>query len=244
LNNLKRYGFAGPIHLINPRRAEIFGQPCYADFKSLPEVPDHMVVLVPAAGVIETLKAGAAAGARSATVFSAGFGEGFDAEAAARGRELAQVIAATGLGVSGPNCMGNICAASRLVTFTEERPLTIERGPVALVGQSGGMMIFTNLALQERGVFPGLSHHQRQRGRALGRRLRRLLRRSAAAQGHHHLCRGGVGPRQVQGRLPHGTRRRQVDRRGQARSSPRRAHRRHGAYRLARGTDRGLRRGR
>jgi acyl-CoA synthetase (NDP forming) len=154
LNNLKRYGFAGPIHLINPRRAEIFGQPCYADFKSLPEVPDHMVVLVPAAGVIETLKAGAAAGARSATVFSAGFGEGFDAEAAARGRELAQVIAATGLGVSGPNCMGNICAASRLVTFTEERPLTIERGPVALVGQSGGMMIFTNLALQERGVFP------------------------------------------------------------------------------------------
>jgi acetyltransferase len=153
-HNLKRYGFAGPIHLINPRRTELFEQPCYADFKSLPETPDHMVVLVPAAGVIGTLKAGAAAGARSATVFSAGFGEGFDAEAAARGHELAQVIAATGLGVSGPNCMGNICAASRLVTFTEERPLTIERGPVALVGQSGGMMIFTNLALQERGVFP------------------------------------------------------------------------------------------
>jgi acetyltransferase len=50
--------------------------------------------------------------------------------------------------------MGNICARSRLVTFTEERPLTVQPGPVALVGQSGGMMIFTNLALQERGISP------------------------------------------------------------------------------------------
>ena len=113
-----------------------------------------MVVLVPAAGVIDTLRRGAAAGARSATVFSAGFGEGFDSEAAALGRELAAVIAQTGLGVSGPNCMGNVCAKSRLVTLTEDRPLAVRPGPVALVGQSGGMMIFTNQALQERGIWP------------------------------------------------------------------------------------------
>ncbi len=153
-HNLQRYEFPGAVYLINPRRNEIWGTPCYPDFKSLPEPPDHMVVLVPAAGVVETLRAGAAAGARSATVFSAGFGEGFDADAAARGRELAAVIAETGLGVSGPNCLGNVCAKSRLVTLTEDRPLTVERGPVALVGQSGGMMIFTNQALQERGISP------------------------------------------------------------------------------------------
>jgi acetate---CoA ligase (ADP-forming) len=153
-HNLNRYEFPGAIHLINPRREEIWGQPCYPDFKSLPEAPDHMVVLVPAAGVIEALRSGAAAGARSATVFSAGFGEGFDQKAAALGRELVAVIADTGLGVSGPNCLGNVCARSRLVTLTEDRPLTVQSGPVALVGQSGGMMIFTNQALQERGLFP------------------------------------------------------------------------------------------
>ena len=153
-HNLNRYQFPGPIYLINPRRTEIWGQPCYPDFKALPEAPDHMVVLVPAAGVIDTLKRGAAAGARSATVFSAGFGEGFDAQAAALGRELAAVIADTGLAVSGPNCMGNVCARSRLVTLTEDRPLAVRPGPVALVGQSGGMMIFTNQALQERGIWP------------------------------------------------------------------------------------------
>ncbi|HEY7302325.1 MAG TPA: acetate--CoA ligase family protein [Xanthobacteraceae bacterium] len=150
--NLNRYQFPGPIYLINPRRSEIWEKPCYPDFRSLPEPPDHLVVLVPAGGVIETLRSGAAAGARSATVFSAGFGEGLDSEAAKRGRELAEVIEATGLGVSGPNCMGNVCARTRLVTLTEDRPLKLNEGPVALVGQSGGMMIFANSALEERGI--------------------------------------------------------------------------------------------
>src|SRR5947209_13995182 len=150
--NLNRYEFPGPIHLVNPRRTEIWDKPCYPDFQSLPEPPDHLVVLVPATGVIETLRSGAAAGARSATVFSAGFGEAFDPEAAKLGHELAAVIEATGLGVSGPNCMGNVCAKTKLVTLTEDRPLRLNEGPVALVGQSGGMMIFTNSALEERGV--------------------------------------------------------------------------------------------
>jgi acetyltransferase len=150
--NLNRYKFPGPVYLINPKRTEIWDKPCYPDFASLPEPPDHLVVLVPAAGVIETLRSGAAAGARSATVFSAGFGESFDTDAAVLGRELADVIEQTGLGVSGPNCMGNVCAKSRLVTLTEDRPLKLREGPVALVGQSGGMMIFTNSALEERGI--------------------------------------------------------------------------------------------
>ena len=121
--------FPGPIYLVNPRRTEIWDKPCYPDFQSLPEPPDHLVVLVPAAGVIETLRSGAAAGARSATVFSAGFGESFDTEAAALGRELSPVIEETGLGVSGPNCMGNVCAKSKLVTLTEDRPLTLQARP-------------------------------------------------------------------------------------------------------------------
>jgi acyl-CoA synthetase (NDP forming) len=150
--NLQRYEFPGPVYLINPRRSEIWGSPCYPDFAALPEPPDHLVVLVPAPGVPDVLRSGAAAGARSATVFSSGFGEGYDSEGAKLGRELAGVIAETGLAVSGPNCMGNVCAKSRLVTLTEDRPLRLRAGPVALVGQSGGMMLFLNQALEERGM--------------------------------------------------------------------------------------------
>jgi acetate---CoA ligase (ADP-forming) len=152
LRNLKQYEFPQPLYLVNPRRTEIGGDRCYPDFKSLPEPPDHLVVLVPAPGVPEVLRSGAAAGARSATVFSSGFGEAYNSDAAPLGRELKAVIAETGLAVSGPNCMGNICAKTRLVTLSEDRPLLLREGPVALVGQSGGMMIFLNAALEERGM--------------------------------------------------------------------------------------------
>src|SRR3984885_11478900 len=103
--NLTRYEFPGAIYLVNPRRSELWDRPCYPDFKSLPEPPDHLVVLVPAPNVPELLRSAAAAGARSATVFSSGFGEAGDVEGADHGRRLAAVLADTGLGVSGPNCM-------------------------------------------------------------------------------------------------------------------------------------------
>src|SRR5579864_2566536 len=130
--NLTRYEFPGPIYLVNPRRTTIWDRPCYPDFTSLPEPPDHLVVLVPASNVPEVLRSGAAAGARSATVFASGFGEAGDPEGREHGRRLAAAIAETGIGVSGPNCMGNVCSKSRLVTLTEERPLLLRQGPIAL----------------------------------------------------------------------------------------------------------------
>ena len=149
--NLTRYGFNGPIYLINPNRTEIWGRPCHPDIATLPEPPDHLAILVPAPGVLPVLRDAAAAGARSATIFSAGFGEAHDPAGRARRQELAALVAATGLAVSGPNCMGNVCGASRLVTLTDFRPMRVGPGPVALVGQSGGVMIFAQTVLEERG---------------------------------------------------------------------------------------------
>ncbi len=153
--NLQRHGFPGPTYPINPNRAEIFGHKCYRDLAALPEPPDHLVVLVPAAGVVPVLREAAALGARSATVFSAGFGEASDAEGEDRRRALSALIAETGLAISGPNCMGNICARSRLVTMSDTRGTTITPGPVAMVGQSGGVMLFVHAVLDERGLGVG-----------------------------------------------------------------------------------------
>ncbi len=151
-NNLRRYAFPGNVYLINPRRDEILGEKCYPDFAALPEAPDHLLVVVPAPAVSDILASGAAAGARSATVFSSGFGEAFDEAGAELGKTLRETIARTGLGVSGPNCMGNICKPSRLITFTEDRPIDMTLGDIAMVGQSGGVMLFVNQALEERGM--------------------------------------------------------------------------------------------
>jgi acyl-CoA synthetase (NDP forming) len=153
--NLNEYKFPGNIYPFNPSRKELYGQTCYGDFTSLPEKPDHLVVLVPAQHVPAILKAGAAAGARSATVFSSGFGEAFDDSATELGRQLREVIEETGLAVSGPNCMGNVSGKASFVTLTEDRPMKPGAGPVALVGQSGGVMIFVSHALEERGMKAG-----------------------------------------------------------------------------------------
>ncbi len=152
LRNLRRYDFPGQIYLMNPARDEVMGEKCYRDFAALPEPPDHLLIVVPAKAVADVIEQGAAAGARSATVFSSGFGESFDAVGAALGARLRAVIAKTGMGVSGPNCMGNICKPARFVTLTEDRQLDMTLGDVALVGQSGGVMIFVNAALEERGM--------------------------------------------------------------------------------------------
>jgi len=150
--NLRRYDFPGPVYPVNPRRDQVWNMRCYRSFADLPEPPDHVVVVIPASQVPETLRAAAAAGARSATVMSSGFGEAEDAAAQSLAETLRQTIAETWLAVSGPNFMGNIHAPSRLMTLTDDRPHRIAEGPVAIVAQSGGLAMAIKRTLEERGI--------------------------------------------------------------------------------------------
>jgi acyl-CoA synthetase (NDP forming) len=150
--NLRRYQFPGAVYPLNPRRDQVWNMRCYRSFAELPEPPDHVVVVIPAPLVSDTLRAAAAAGARSATVMSSGFGEAGDAAAKALAVALSETIAETGLAVSGPNCMGNIHAPSRLMTLTDDRPHRIAAGPVAIVAQSGGLAMAIKRTLEERGI--------------------------------------------------------------------------------------------
>ena len=47
-NNLIKYKFEGGLYPINAKRDTVWGVPCYKDFASLPDKPDHVLVLVPA----------------------------------------------------------------------------------------------------------------------------------------------------------------------------------------------------
>lgn len=155
-NSLKRTGFKGPIFPVNPRNETIWGgEPCYKDLASLPEPPDHVVVLVPGRAVIDTIRAAGAAGARSATIFSSGFGEGGDEDGRALGAELRAAIAEAKIAVSGPNCLGNLAAPSNFMTLTDRRIRELKRGPVAIFGQSGGIVTAIYRSLMNRGVQPG-----------------------------------------------------------------------------------------
>ena len=69
LANLERQGYAGTIHLINPRRAEIAGRACLASVADLPEGVDVAVLAIPRDAVLETVRALAARGVGGAIIF-------------------------------------------------------------------------------------------------------------------------------------------------------------------------------
>ena len=157
-NSLKRTGFKGPIYPVNPRSETVWGgETCYKDLASLPEAPDHVVVLVPGRAVIDTIRAAGKAGARSATIFSSGFGEGGDEEGRKLGAELSAAIEDAQMAVSGPNCLGNLAAPSSFMTLTDRRIRELKRGPVAIFGQSGGIVTAIYRSLTNRGIQPGFA---------------------------------------------------------------------------------------
>jgi acetyltransferase len=150
---LRRFAFPGPIYPVNPRNKTVWnGEACYASLSDLPEAPDHVVVIVPGAAAIDAVTEAGKVKARSATVFTGGFGEGGDP----KGRELAlklrQAIDSATLAVSGPNCLGNLAAPHRFMTIPDDRIVELELGPVAIVGQSGGIVMAIQRALAARGV--------------------------------------------------------------------------------------------
>jgi acetate---CoA ligase (ADP-forming) len=154
-NNLIKYKFEGGLYPVNSKRETIWGVPCYKDFTSLPDKPDHVLVLVPARFAVQVLRDAAAAGARSATIVTSGFSELQDAESQRLAAELAQAIEDTGLAVTGPNCLGNLSAGEKLFTNIDDRIVTMEQGPVAIAGQSGAIVMAIRQALEDRGVGVG-----------------------------------------------------------------------------------------
>ncbi|MBR0869682.1 acetate--CoA ligase family protein [Bradyrhizobium tropiciagri] len=154
-NNLIKYRYAGGLFPINSKREMIWGVTCYKDFASLPEKPDHVLVLVPARFAVQVVRDAAAAGARSATIVTSGFSELQDEESQRLAVELKQAIKETGLAVTGPNCLGNLSAGENLFTNIDDRIVTMEQGAVAIAGQSGAIVMAIRQALEDRGVGVG-----------------------------------------------------------------------------------------
>lgn len=154
-NNLKRFDFPHPVYPVNPNRDKIWGAKCYPTLDALPEAPDHVILFVPADVSLDLLETAAGLGARSATIYAAGFGEGDEARGRERERRLRQVIADTGIAISGPNCMGNVAGKARLVTLADDSLARVGPGPVAVVTQSGAMCLMINRTLADRGLHAG-----------------------------------------------------------------------------------------
>lgn len=140
LRYLRRTGFLGPIHAVNPRYGQLLGEPCFPDLDAVPGPIDLVMFLVGARRTVPMVVQAARLGARAAIVCSSGFGEVGPAGAALQ-EELATAARANGIRLLGPNSQGLFYRPSGLAaTFSGAAEIGFpENGRAAYVGQSGAI---------------------------------------------------------------------------------------------------------
>ena len=148
LRQLRDCGFAGDVFAVNPRYGEIDGMPCAPDLASLPPV-DCAVLALADARLEATLEAAAAAGARSAVIFGAAFGQARDGTATLAER-LGDIATSAGMALCGPNGMGFFNLVDRLLVSGFPLGREPVAGHAALISHSGS--VFSAFAKNRRDI--------------------------------------------------------------------------------------------
>jgi acetyl coenzyme A synthetase (ADP forming)-like protein len=154
LTNIVKSGFTGPVYPVNPNARAVASLPSWPSIQAVPEKVDLAVISVPAAMVLEEVRACGEAGVGALVIVTAGF-----AEMGPKGKEMQDEIVGLahdyGMRVVGPNCFGLLNtdpAYSLNATFAPDQALL---GRVGFVSQSGGLGIAILAEARERGL--GLS---------------------------------------------------------------------------------------
>jgi acetate---CoA ligase (ADP-forming) len=125
------------VYAVNPRYNEIMGEKSYPNVTDLPEAPDVVGIVVPYDQVLDVLRESHRKGAGSAIVISAGFAErGVDDRRDLQG-ELGEFARASGMRISGPNCLGLANVKHDIWATSSSRGASGLTGPIGLVCQSG-----------------------------------------------------------------------------------------------------------
>lgn len=136
LKNILGSGFKGPVYPINPNAESIEGKTCYKDISEVPEIPDLVIIAIPAASVPEVLTKIGERGTKNVLVLSAGFKE-IGEDGAKLEKQLEEISKKYEINLLGPNCLGfmnNECPVN--ATFARAAPKT---GDLKFISQSGAI---------------------------------------------------------------------------------------------------------
>ena len=146
--NLRACGFAGPVHLVNPRGGVVHGQAAATGCGAIGAQVDLGVVLVPGRATAAAIEDLAACGARAALILTSGFAELGESGRAAQDEVLA-AARRHGIRLLGPNSLGFMNFVSPALVWTTPVKAPSRNSGVAIVSQSGATAFFlSNLAYQ------------------------------------------------------------------------------------------------
>jgi acetyltransferase len=133
LRNLRRGGFTGAIHLVNPRYNAIEGVRAARRYDQLPTAPDIAIIAVPPAAVPSVVAAAAAKGTPVSIILTAGLGHG----PGSLSDQCRTIARAAGMRLVGPNCLGVLVPRAKLnASFAASMSPS---GDLALISQSGAI---------------------------------------------------------------------------------------------------------
>ena len=137
LANMVEAGYEGKIFPVNPQADAIGRLKCYPDLQSIGEVPELVVIIVPAKIVPGIMRQCAKIGAKSVIIVTAGFKE-VGPEGRALEEQVIQIARQSGIRVIGPNCLGVIAPANKLnASFGGDLP---SEGVIGYLSQSGALL--------------------------------------------------------------------------------------------------------
>jgi len=141
VKNILANGYKGRIFLVNPKGGEILGLPVIPAIADLPEGIDLAIVMTPANTTVQVVRDCAAKGIRYFMLAAGGFSE-VDESGESLQKQLANVIAETGVRAIGPNTSGH---TSTPHNFTSGFfPLgKIPRGNISYIAQTGNFATHT-----------------------------------------------------------------------------------------------------
>lgn len=131
--------FPGAIYPVNPKYDEVEGHPCYADLRSLPEVPDLAVLGVGSAALEEQVRTAIELGV-GGLVIPGSLELGDDDPAHPLRNRVRDLARAADLPIVGGNCMGFYNVEKWFRTLPFHRPYELHEGGVTLVAQSGSVL--------------------------------------------------------------------------------------------------------
>ncbi|HRO60779.1 MAG TPA: acetate--CoA ligase family protein [Burkholderiaceae bacterium] len=154
---LIKHGYQGSIYPINPGRKRLFDIDTFPSVSATPEAPDMVVMALPRDKVKGEIEAAAKRGARCGIIITAKFSDA-GPEGAALEAEIVAIARAHGMRLIGPNCLGVISPANRVVLCSSPALETdsLPVGPLGFVSQSGALMATIFDRALDMGV--GFSH--------------------------------------------------------------------------------------
>ncbi len=136
LNNLVQSGFEGPVIPINQAGGELMGLKVFPDIHSYPDPIDMAVITVPAAQVVDAVRASVGKKVQSVVVVASGFKESGKIGRALE-EELIEICRKSKVRLLGPNYLGLINTEIKLnASFSKRVPRS---GSMAIFSQSGAL---------------------------------------------------------------------------------------------------------